>query len=329
MSNIKIRGMEVKTGEKLTYATEYIEHFKKQGKNIERLLESYGREQYYVANREKENTLILGYEATKKLLEKEGLTGNDLDLIVFSSQSPEYLIPSQATILHGLIEGNVKAQVMDINVNCAGMLTAYDSVIRIMQTRDSVKRALIVGAECLTFTTRDDDEYTYPIFGDAGCAVIVEKTEDAISGFIDSEYRTSGETWELVKYPAKGFSIGKDELAENMYMKWTPFNADFVAGYMKESLFELLERTPYSLEDIKLFCSSQYAKGLVENCSEALDRPLEKFVYIGNEYGYTGTSSPFIALYEAIRNKRVQRGDLINLWTVGTHWSIVNVLIKY
>lgn len=329
MTNIKIRGIEVQRGQDVVYADSYIEHFKKQGKNIERLLEGYGREQYYIADREKENTLSLGYEATKVLLEKEGLKGEDIDIIVFCSQSPEYLIPSQAVILHGLIEGSRKAQVMDINVNCAGMLTGFDTVVQIMQAKSYLKRALIVGAECLTFTTTDKDEYTYPIFGDAGCAVILERTKEQESGFIDSTYRTDGKTWGLVTYPQKGFSQCVTEKVEELYMKWTPFDADFVAGYMKDALIELLDRNAYTLEDIKLVCSSQYALGLVENCSKALDVPRDKFIYIGNEYGYTGTSSPFIALYEAIKENRIQRGDLINMWTVGTHWTIVSILMKY
>ncbi|MHC1748296.1 MAG: 3-oxoacyl-[acyl-carrier-protein] synthase III C-terminal domain-containing protein [Cellulosilyticaceae bacterium] len=329
MINVKIRGIEVYHGENIVYADEYIEHFKKQGKDIQRLLESYGRGQYYTADRKKDNTLLMGYEATKRLLKKEGLVGNDIDLIVFCSQCPEYLIPAQATILHGLIEGNIKAQVMDINVNCAGMLAAFDSVARIMHSRANVKRALIVGAECLTFTAKETDEYTYPIFGDAGCALIIEKTQDEESVFVDSEYRTSGETWKLVTYPAKGFSIEPENMQENMYMKWTPFDASFVGEQMRDGLMELLSRTPYELSDIKIFCSSQYAIGLIDNCASAIDISREKFIYVGDEYGYTGTSSPFIALYEAIKDHRIQRGDLINLWTVGTHWTIVNILLKY
>lgn len=85
----------------------------------------------------------------------------------------------------------------------------------------------------------------------------------------------------------------------------------------------------YEVDDIKAFCFSQYALPLIKNCSKELNIPLHKFIYIGDKYGYTGTSSPFIALYEAVKKGDVKRGDLVDLWTVGTNWTTCHILLKY
>ena len=52
-------------------------------------------------------------------------------------------------------------------------------------------------------------------------------------------------------------------------------------------------------------------------------------LYIGDAYGYTGTSSPFIVLYEAIKNNKVKRGDYIMFWTIAAGTSHIALLLKY
>lgn len=55
----------------------------------------------------------------------------------------------------------------------------------------------------------------------------------------------------------------------------------------------------------------------------------EKSLYIGNKYGYTGTSSPFIALYEAIEKGKVKRGDYVMIWTFAAGSQGIVILLKY
>ena len=73
---------------------------------------------------------------------------------------------------------------------------------------------------------------------------------------------------------------------------------------------------------------SQFGEVISTESAKLLDVDINKFVYIGNEYGYTGTSSPFIALYEGIKRKNKKR-NLVCFWSVGINWTINTLLMRY
>ena len=67
----------------------------------------------------------------------------------------------------------------------------------------------------------------------------------------------------------------------------------------------------------------------VQTLREMLGIGEEKSLFIGQEYGYTGTSSPLIALYESIERGIVKRGDYVMFWTIGAGSQNIALLFKY
>jgi len=332
MESIKIKEIEVYHPENQVDNNFYIKHFEKQGKDIRGLLQAYGRDKRYVIDNDVENTVSMGIEAAQEVLLTAGLTGQDIDMVLFSSQMPEYTVPSQALIVHNAINGKEDCMCLDTNANCVGMLVTVENTVRAMLGNPYVKRALIIGSDYLSVHCSKHDEMTYPNFGDGAAAIILEKVEaDENTGFIDGYCKTSGESWRLVKYPGCGSSkiYGADLESQDKYIKWTPFDGTFAVDYAIKSINILLDRNNLTVKDIDGYCLSQYAKVFSQLSAEKLGANIDKFIYIGDTYGYTGTSSPFIALYEGIKTGRIQRGDLVCLWSVGTHWTICSILIRY
>ena len=332
MQNINIRGIEVYHPDNQVDNDFYIEHFSKQGKDIQGLLNHVGRNTRYIINDDKENTLTMGIEVAKKVLVSAGLEGKDIDMILFSSQFPEYTMPSQALIVQHEIQGKEDTLCMDTNVNCVGLLVTLETTVRAMLGNPYVNRALIIGSDYASVHCKDTDELTYAQFGDGAVALILEKTESQEpSGFVDSICKANGSTWELVKYPACGMSnMYKDNLENtDKYIDWTPFDGMFSVDYAVKSIHTLLTRNHLKIEDIDTYCLSQFVKPFIDKASSDLNVDKNKFVYIGDQYGYTGTSSPFIALYEGIQSGKIKRGDLICLWSVGIHWTTCTVLLRY
>lgn len=329
MKNVRIRAVEVYHPDNQVDNDFYLKHFKDQGKDISGLLKSFGRDKRYIIDNDYENTITMGIEAAQKVLKSAGLEGKDMDMILFSSQLPEYTFPSQSLIVHNAISGKEDSMCMDTNANCVGMLITVETTIRAMMGNPNVKRALVIGSDYASLHCRKNDEMTYPNFGDGAAAIILEKVEEG--GFIDSTCKSNGAEWRLVKYPACGMSkIYKDNLTvEERNLAWTPFNGTFAVDHAVESIHTLLHRNNLKIEDIKSYCFSQYAKIFTVLGSEKLDQDINKFIYIGDQYGYTGTSSPFIAFYEGIKTGKIKRGDIVCLWSVGTHWSICTMLIRY
>ena len=332
MEIVKIRELEVYHPENQVGNDFYIKHFNKQGKDIRGLLQAYGRDKRYVIDNDVENTVSMGIEAAQEVLLTDGLTGQDIDMVLFSSQLPEYTVPSQSLIVHNAISGKEDCMCLDTNANCVGMLVTVENTARAMLGNPYVKRALIIGADYLSVHCRKDDELTYSNFGDGAAAIILEKVEgEKNTGFIDGTCKTSGESWRLVKYPACGLSkiYGVDLEPQDKYLKWTPFDGSFAVDYAIKCIDLLLDRNNLTVKDINSYCLSQYAKAFSNLSAEKLGENIDKFIYIGDTYGYTGTSSPFIAFYEGIKTGRIRRGDLVCFWSVGTHWTICTILIRY
>lgn len=308
----------------------YLDHFAALGKDIKRFLEVMGREKRYIIKDEHENALTMGHEAAQKVLVEAGLTGEDLDMIVFASQTPEYTYPTNALLLHHRLGGKHRTITMDSNANCAGMVAAVEQASRYMQSNRSIRYALIVGSDYSSINCNTDDEITYPNFGDAAAAVILERTSES-SGFKDSLYYTDSADWENITFPASGLSgIYREGMSpEQFRIRWTPFDGSVCVGAAINDIKELLERNGLTTDDISAFCLSQFSLKNIELIQDGLGLTDEKFIYVGGEFGYTATSSPFIAFQRGVEEGRIKRGDYIFFWSVGAGWQIPTMLYQY
>lgn len=329
MIKIKIKNISVCHGNKVVNNDPYIEHFKKQGKDIEHFLRDViGRDKRYLFDNEKDNSLSYAILAAKNVLEKSGYKGSDMDLIVFSSQLPEYIAPPSCMHIHHAIGGKSECVCYDINVNCAGMTISLEQVSKYMSVTPHMKRALVVGCDFINLTVDPQSECTYGHYGDASCAFILEKTEDEC-GLIDSLYEIKSEEHNNILFPGCGFSkLFKVKDPEELRLRWTPFDSN-VPKTATESIIKMLDRNNLKANDIPMFCFSQYVYRNIETIREILGIDESKSLYIGDEYGYTGTSSPFIVLYEAIERGLVKRGDKIVFWTVGAGAENISLLYQY
>ncbi|RDW16185.1 ketoacyl-ACP synthase III [Oceanobacillus chungangensis] len=330
MTNIRINAVEIYHPEQIVDNARYIEHFKnKTGKDISNFLEIMGREERYVIDSPDENSITMAIEASKRVLEKSGLTGNDLDMIVFSTQVPEYTVPTNAMFVHNAIEARKGTVIYDLNANCAGMTIAVEQASRYMLSSPHVNKALVVGSDYLSLLGNPDDAMTLANFGDASSAIILEKTEEENTGFIDGMFEVDSSNRNNILYPEKGLSKSLKDGENSDYMLWHPFDGTMSLPYVYEQFEEILNRNNLTIDDIDSFCLSQFALVNIERMQERFDIPNEKIVYVGDRYGYTGTSSPFISLYEGIESGRIKRGDLVLFWTIGGGHEFVTMLFRY
>lgn len=330
MDHITIRQAAYYHPERIVHNDFYLNHFNSMGKDIERFLQVMGRERRYIAEGEEDNALTMGLKAAEKALLEAGLTGEDIDMIVFASQTPEYTYPTNALILHRKLQGKHRTITMDSNANCAGMVTAVEQTSRYMQSNSQVRYALVVGSDYSSINCNPDDEITYPNFGDAAAAVILERsTED--TGFIDSLYYIDSAGSEDIMFPACGLSnIYREDISpEQIRIRWTPFDGTVCVEAAIADMKELLDRYQLTADDISAFCLSQFSLKNIELIQSGLAAPQDRFIYVGDEFGYTGTSSPFIAFQRGVEDGRIKKGDYVIFWSVGAGWQIPTMLFRY
>ena len=328
MVKFRLRELAVSHGKKVVENEVYLEHFRKRGKEVEHFLKDViGRDKRYMFEDESGSTLTLSLEAAHELLHKTGLTGTDIDMIILSSQLPEYTAPPTSIKIHAAIGGKKECICYDVNSNCCGMALALEQAAKYMALTPHVNRTLLIGCDYINMMINEEEENLYGHYGDAACAVIVEKTEED-SGLVDSVCTVKSEGVDVALFPGCGFSnIFRVENKADILIDFTPPTED-VPESATESIQTLLTRNGLTKDDISMFCFSQYALINIRKIRELMDIKEENSLYIGYEYGYTGTSSPFITLYESLERGMVKRGDYIIIWTIGCGSQNIGLLCK-
>ena len=136
MNNIKIRDIEVYHGSKVVNNSYYIEHFKKIRQRYQTLFRRcYWQKKRYVLEDKNENSLTMAINASNKVLEKSGLKGNDLDMIVYSSVLPEFAAPPSMIVFYtsatDFINSKCSSKFSDFNIlfNCIFLINSVDGII--------------------------------------------------------------------------------------------------------------------------------------------------------------------------------------------------------
>lgn len=326
--NVRIKGMDIyhpKNGVKNDY---YVDHFKKvHGNDYTSFLNDIlGRDNRYIIDNEEENTLTMAIEATKKVLFKSDISAEEIDMIYFVSQSPEYIFPTNAALVHQAIKGNPYASVLDVNGNCSGMTIALEQAMRVLSTNPRMRYVLIVGSDNASYIMDPNDSITYPNFGDSACAIILERVEEEV--LFDTIHYIDSSDASVVTFPEEGmnkFIKGKNT---NPYVKWNPFPGDVSLPSAYDMMNTLIKRNNLEKENVKAFCLSQFSIGNINKIRDELNLKDEQMIYIGDKFGYTGTTSPLMALHAAIEDGRIQKGDKVILWTVGVGWHSIAILLE-
>lgn len=278
----------------------FAEHFRRLGVDAKGLMKHLNRQKRFLADRD-ESSLSMGYEAAKNALEKANMDPNDLDMIVFVSDTPEYTSPTNALKLNQMLNATNANRVFDMNCNCIGMLVAMDTIAGYVQQRANIKNILIVGSMHVSSVVNYKDSVVYPTFGDSAAAIILENIEEEEArGILSSEYLTDSNYHNTIVLPACGHSkeLLYEVPKEQRRLEWNPFDFGFLSDNWSKIICELLENNQITVEDVSYFLFSQFSDADNLLTLEKLGVDKEKYIFVGDQYGYTGVSSPIMALNE-------------------------------
>ncbi len=279
-----------------------------------------------------ENISSYAIEAAKEALEKAGVSPEELNLIICATVTPEYIIPSMAVLVQeGLQAKNAGA--FDLSATCSGFVYGLAVADQFIKVNPDWK-ILVIGAEALSRKTNWQDRTTCVLFGDGAGAAIVGKSPDPENrGIIDFALGADGSQWPLLTLKGGGTCYAPfDERLpkEEYYIKMKGREVFKVATRMMEKIaFDLLERNNFSTEDVKFLVPHQANLRIIEFLRERLGLPKEK-VYVNiHKYGNTSAASIPLALYEAEKEGKLEKGDLVLLVAFGGGFTFGGVLLRW
>lgn len=274
-------------------------------------------------------TSELAYPAAKEALKRAGLQAKDVDLIIVGTTSPDMTFPSTACLLQDRL-GATSATAFDLGAACSGSVFAMITAQQYLST-GRYTRALVVGAEVISNFIDWTDRSTCVLFGDgAGACVMTPVTR---GGILATDMGSDGSAAELLyipgggsKHPVSHASI--DQRLHYLRMDGTEI-FKLAVRRMAESAQRVVKAARLKPEEIECFIPHQANIRIIQAVAKWAKLPLEK-VYINVErYGNTSAASNLIALYEAVQEGKIKRGDHVVLVAFGAGLTWGSVLLQW
>ena len=267
---------------------------------------------------EGEDTSELAIKAVKKALDRSQLKGEDIDLIIVATVTPDNYTPSVSCLVQKEI-GAKRAIAFDINAACTGFVFALNIASTMMKNSSEIKNALVIGSETLSKIVNWEDRSTCVLFGDGAGAVVVEACEgNAYMGITHSD----GNKSDALTCKSKYFTIEGDD--ENGLMKMDGREVfNFAVRKVPEVIKETLDRNNLAIDEIDYFVLHQANKRIVDSVAKRLGQGIEKFPMNMMEYGNTSSASIPILLDEINQKGMLKQGMKIVIagFGAGLSWG--------
>lgn len=280
--------------------------------------------------KEGESTSLLAFQAAEKALEAAGIEGPDLDLIVVATTTPDNTFPATATKVQAMLGMN-KGAAFDVQAVCSGFLYALsigDNFIRAGQA----KNVLVIGAEVFSSVIDWTDRTTCVLFGDGAGAVVLQAQEqaddakkDAKVGILSTHLHSDGKLRDLLITdggPSTTRTVGKTIMLGREVFRHAVNNLSGV-------VYEALEANDYTVDDIDWLVPHQANKRILDGTAKKLGIDPQRVVITVDRHANTSAASVPLALDEAVRDGRIQKGQLVLMEAMGGGLTWGSALIRW
>jgi len=280
------------------------------------------------------------YAAATQLLEEEGIDRASIDLLIMCTQTPDYLLPTTACVLHDRLGLKKDCACFDINLGCSQYVYAL-SVAHSMIVAGVASRALVLTGDTLSRTLHPRDKAVVPLLADGGSATLVGPAA-AGQGFLRFKLGTDGSGHRHLMIPAGGSRLprnsetvreiqdadGNVRSQETLYMNGAAI-FHFSISVVPPTIHELLAAQGMTLDQIDLCLFHQANKFMLDYLVRKLGLPPEKTHYFIEEVGNTSGTTVPIVLREAWLAGKIAPGKMVLLIGFGVGLSWAATLIRW
>jgi 3-oxoacyl-[acyl-carrier-protein] synthase-3 len=273
-----------------------------------------------------ETTADLAEGAARAAIDAAGLAPTDIDFIVVGTTTPDLVFPNVGCLIQERL-GIRGCTAFSLEAACSGFIYALGIADKYVRSGES-KRALVVGAETLSRIVDWNDRHTCVLFGDGAGAVVLEPADEA--GILSTHLHADGRYGDLLYFPS-GVSKGFNDLKSGKDFVQMKGNEVFkvAVNTLGRIVDETLERNALEKTDIDWLIPHQANIRIIQATARKLDMPMERVVMTVQDHGNTSAASVPMALDVAVRDGRIQRGDMLLLEAFGGGFTWGSALIRY
>ena len=278
----------------------------------------------------------LGYEAAVNLFSKSEISREEIGMVVFVSQKPDYRVPSTSFVLHKRLGLGKDCSCFDLNLACSGFIYGLQTVVSMLKNSDA-KAALLITADTSHKTLSPHDRTMIMLFGDSGSAVLLTKTDEPSP--IAIGLRSDGSRFKSIITPSGAY---RNTNAPKERVEWTDgilrsdydthmkgmdvfgFSITDVPLLIKDFMAEL-NTTPETYDYFALHQANMY---ILKQISRKLKIPIEKIPVSLDRFGNNSSNSVPMVLSDHFGEKT--EGSIRTFMSgfgAGLSWACADVVL--
>ncbi|MDD5424773.1 MAG: ketoacyl-ACP synthase III [Candidatus Omnitrophica bacterium] len=276
-----------------------------------------------------EMTSDLAANAARMAIKNAKLEPADIDLIILATITPDMLFPATSCFVQAKL-GAVNAACFDINAACSGFIHELTIAQQFIES-GMYKNILVIGAELLSRFVDWKDRSTCVLFGDgAGAAVIAPVKR---GGLLSSYIGADGTKSRLLMFPAGGSvtPASHETVTQGLHFLKMEGNEVFknAVRVMTNASAQALSRAGLTTEDIDCVIPHQANIRIIEAVIQRVGIPAEKVFVNVEKYGNMSAASAIVALFEAVKEGRVKKGDKVLMVAFGSGFVWGSCVIEW
>ncbi|MDI9355829.1 MAG: ketoacyl-ACP synthase III [Chitinophagaceae bacterium] len=276
-------------------------------------------------------------KAASDIITKLHWNKDEIDVLIFVSQTPDYILPATSNILQEKLRLSKNCFCLDISLGCSGYIYGMSLLSSLLQNIAFRKGLLLVG-DTITKFTSVHDKSIYPLFGDAGTATALEY-DDAINTNMSFVTGSDGKGEDAIKISHGGARNLFDENCLT-YENYGSNNTNkrkkidlslngieifnFAIKTVPETINTLLQKINLTIDEVDFFILHQANFFMNETIKKKLKINPEKFIYSIKDFGNTnGASIPLTFCYN-YHNKSMKDNFVMCGFGVGLSWGALH-----
>lgn len=273
-------------------------------------------------------TSDMAAEAVKGLLEKRGISADEIDLLICATVTPDMVFPATANIITDKV-GASKAWGFDVGAACSGFLYALNVGTKFIET-GTHKKVVVVGADKMSAIVDYTDRATCVLFGDGAGAVLLEPTTE-YEGIMDSLLYSDGSGRHYLHMKAGGsLKPASAETVANgehfVYQDGQPVFKSAVVN-MADVSAEIMQRNNLTSDDVAWLVPHQANLRIIDATARRMGLSSERVMINIQRYGNTTSGTIPLCLWDW--EKKLNKGDNLILSAFGGGFTWGAIWVKW
>jgi len=274
-------------------------------------------------------TSDLAYHAARQALKQAKLDPKDLELLIVATTTPDMLFPSTSCLVQQRL-GATSAICFDLSAACSGSIFAMITAQQYLET-GRYRNALVIGAEVLSSFIDWTDRSTCVLFGDGAGACVMAPVRRG--GILATDMGSDGSAAELLYMPGGGSKYPPSHKSVDQRLHFLRMNGGEIfkvaVRRMADSAKRVITSAKLKPEHVECFIPHQANSRIVEAVAKRADLPIERVYMNLQRYGNTSAASNLIALYEAVHEGVIERGDHVVMVAFGAGLTWGSLLLQW